>query len=89
MRMYRLIFRCAETFPFSFYFSPGQLVHPGLSTTLLLYSKQVSLGMRYLSCKSFVHRDLAARNVLLTNDLVCKVHACRKLHYNASGLQHS
>ena len=44
-----------------------------LPNVLLDYSKQIALGMQYLSSKSFVHRDLAARNVLVTKDCICKV----------------
>ena len=42
-------------------------------SVLLSYCRQVSLGMLYLSNKSFVHRDLAARNILVSEDRVCKV----------------
>ncbi|KAL5475523.1 hypothetical protein EMCRGX_G025350 [Ephydatia muelleri] len=44
-----------------------------LPNVLLDYSKQIALGMQYLSSKSFVHRDLAARNVLVTKDCICKI----------------
>ena len=54
-------------------FSPGQLVHQDLYSSLLTYSKQTAAGMKYLSNKSFVHRDLAARNILVTQDCICKV----------------
>ena len=40
---------------------------------LLKFSREIALGMDYLSKKSFVHRDLAARNVLLDDSLTCKV----------------
>ncbi|KAL5475522.1 hypothetical protein EMCRGX_G025349 [Ephydatia muelleri] len=40
---------------------------------LLNFSKQIALGIQYLSSKSFVHRDLAARNVLVTKDCICKI----------------
>ena len=40
---------------------------------LLEFSKQVALGLHYLSCRGFVHRDLAARNILVTKDYICKV----------------
>ena len=42
-------------------------------SVLLSYCRQVSLGMLYLSNKSFIHRDLAARNILVSEDRVCKV----------------
>ena len=54
-------------------FSPGQLVHQDLYSSLLTYSKQTAAGMKYLSNKSFVHRDLAARNILVAQDCICKV----------------
>ena len=39
---------------------------------LLNFSKEVALGLHYLSCRGFVHRDLAARNILVSN-MTCKV----------------
>ena len=42
---------------------------------LLDFSKQVALGLHYLSCRGFVHRDLAARNILVSQNYVCKVNA--------------
>ena len=39
---------------------------------LLNFSKQVALGLHYLSLRGFIHRDLAARNVLVSN-MLCKV----------------
>ena len=41
---------------------------------MLSFSKDVAMGMHYLSSKGFVHRDLAARNILLTTGKSCKVH---------------
>eukprot|EP00731_Ephydatia_muelleri_P029679 Em0021g202a len=52
---------------------PRAVVRSDLPKILLAYSKQVALGMQYLSSKSFVHCDLAARNVLVTKDYVCKI----------------
>jgi serine/threonine protein kinase len=38
---------------------------------LLLYSYQISCGMKYLHSKNVLHRDLAARNILVDDyDLV-------------------
>ena len=42
-------------------------------SVLLSYCRQISLGMFYLSNKSFIHRDIAARNILVSDDGVCKV----------------
>ena len=44
-----------------------------LGAILLSYTRQIALGMGYLSIKEYVHRDLAARNVLVSNEGVCKV----------------
>ena len=57
-------------------YSPGQIVQPDTPNILLAYSKQVALGMQYLSAKLFVHRDLAARNILVTKRFICKVSCC-------------
>ena len=51
-----------------------------LHTILLDYSKQIVLGMQYLSSKAFVHRDLAARNVLITKERICKVRSLDNLN---------
>ena len=51
-----------------------------LPTILLDYSKQIVLGMQYLSSKAFVHRDLAARNVLITKERICKVRSLDNLN---------
>ena len=48
-------------------------MEPDTPNILLAYSKQISLGMQYLSAKSFLHRDLAARNILVTKRFICKV----------------
>ena len=37
------------------------------TSSLLLYSYQLSSAMAYLESKKFVHRDIAARNVLVAN----------------------
>eukprot|EP00731_Ephydatia_muelleri_P029662 Em0021g185a len=52
---------------------PGQIMQPDTPNILLAYSKQISLGMQYLSAKSFLHRDLAARNILVTKRFICKI----------------
>jgi serine/threonine protein kinase len=44
-----------------------------LSPTLLSYTRQVALGLMYLSFKKFVHRDIAARNILVNDEGICKV----------------
>ncbi len=46
-----------------------------ISSTLISYTRQVALGMLYLSSyKCYVHRDLAARNILVSEDgTTCKV----------------
>jgi len=63
-------------------YSPGQIVQPDTPNILLAYSKQVALGMQYLSAKSFLHRDLAARNILVTNGFTCKVsHSTEHFEY--------
>ena len=45
-----------------------------LGPTLLSYTRQVALGLMYLSFKKFVHRDIAARNILVNDEGICKVH---------------
>ena len=45
-----------------------------LGSMLLSYTRQVALGLVYLTHKAYIHRDLAARNVLVSEDgTVCKV----------------
>ena len=53
--------------------SMNQKRDPNICKRLLTYSRQVALGMEYLSSKGFVHRDIAARNILVTKDCICKV----------------
>lgn len=48
-----------------------------LGAILLSYTRQVALGMVYLSVKEYIHRDLAARNVLVSEEGVCKVNNFR------------
>ena len=50
-----------------------QPVMDNVQMQLLDYSKQVAMGLHYLSCKGFVHRDLAARNILVSKDNISKV----------------
>ncbi|CAI8022472.1 Ephrin type-A receptor 3 [Geodia barretti] len=40
---------------------------------LMDFSKEVALGLHYLSCRGFVHRDLAARNILVSQNYICKI----------------
>jgi serine/threonine protein kinase len=40
---------------------------------LLIFCKEIALGMEHLAKVRIVHRDLAARNVLLNADRVCKI----------------
>ena len=40
---------------------------------LLNFSRDVAMGMHYLSCMGFIHRDLAAKNILVTAGKTCKV----------------
>ena len=48
-------------------------VYKELGAVLLSYSRQIALGMGYLSFKQYVHCDLAARNVLVSEERICKV----------------
>ena len=50
-----------------------QTVCKELGAILLSYTRQIALGMSYLSIKQYVHRDLAARNVLVSEEGICKV----------------
>ena len=54
-------------------FSPGELANSDVSMLLLSFSRQICLGMTYLSGKGFIHCDLAARNILVSADNICKV----------------
>ena len=57
-----------------FYCSPTTLaLKEGTPKKLLNFSKQVGLGLHYLSSKGFVHRDLAARNILVSKNNIVKV----------------
>ena len=51
-----------------------------LGAVLLSYTRQIALGMAYLSLKQYVHRDLAARNVLVSDEGICKVKTNLLLH---------
>ena len=51
----------------------GQPVCSEMGAVLLSYTRQIALGMGYLTLKQYVHRDLAARNVLVSDEGICKV----------------
>ena len=52
----------------------GITAHTKLPLILLKFCYEIAAGMTYLSGKQFVHRDLAARNILVSENIVCKVH---------------
>lgn len=58
---------------YHYFFSPGQLINEDMPYILLNYSRQICLGLSYLSEKGFVHRDIAARNILVDSTNTCKV----------------
>ena len=49
-----------------------------LGALLLSYTRQIALGVGYLSLKQYVHRDLAARNILVSGNGICKVTICNE-----------
>ena len=59
-----------------------------LGPTLLSYTRQVALGLMYLSFKKFVHRDIAARNVLVNDEGICKVHKVAWKSMESTSLYH-
>ncbi len=62
-----------RTLLWSLVYSPGQLINEDMPFILLNYTRQVCLGLSYLSQKGFVHRDIAARNILVDANGTCKV----------------
>ena len=73
MSPYRLFNLTFSPLEFLFCSSFDSSTRSDFPEVLLNFSKQIALGIQYLSSKSFVHRDLAARNVLVTKDCICKV----------------